>query len=185
MQRGAVGTPRASVGGMIPRMAGLGTLRVEAGTRTSGQKRKEGAARRVRGLALSLKTRTSWTMRWKPSSQDTLSGEPDSQGSFSSMDVDWEEEASSQDTLSEEPGSQGSFLSMDLDEEDEVAGNPASDEAGETDVGGGQGRGAGGRESGGAEEGARGPRPESCPRASQSRRPGRPGSRWASSGGSQ
>ena len=73
------------------------------------------------------------------------------------MDVDWEEEASSQDTLSEEPGSQGSFLSMDLDEEDEVAGNPAPDEAGETDVGGGQGCGAGGRESGGAEGG--GPAP--------------------------
>ena len=91
------------------------------------------------------------------SSQDTLSGEPDSQGSFSSMDVDWEEEASSQDTLSEEPGSQGSFLSVDLDEEGEVAGNPAPDEAGEADVGGGQGRGAGGRESGGAEGG--GPAP--------------------------
>ena len=62
------------------------------------------------------------------------------------MDVDWEEEASSQDTLSEGPGSQGSFLSMDLDEEDEVAGNPAPDEAGETDVGGGHTKGGGAKE---------------------------------------
>ena len=55
------------------------------------------------------------------SSQDFLIEEPDSQESFSSMDVDGTREASSQDTLSGQPDSQGSFSSMDLDEEDEMA----------------------------------------------------------------
>ena len=81
------------------------------------------------------------------SSQDFLIEEPDSQESFSSMDVDGAGEASSQDTLSGQPDSQGSFSSMDLDEEGEAEGGPAPDEAGETKEGDGQSRGAGGPES--------------------------------------
>ena len=42
------------------------------------------------------------------------------------MDVDGEEEASSQDTLSGQPDSQGSFSSMDLDEEGEAERGPAA-----------------------------------------------------------
>ena len=91
------------------------------------------------------------------SSQDFLIEEPDSQESFSSMDVDGAGEASSQDTLSGLPDSQGSFSSMDLDEEGEAESGPAPDEAGETKEGDGQSRGAGGPESGGA--GGGGPSP--------------------------
>ena len=59
------------------------------------------------------------------------------------MDVDGEEEASSQGTLSGQPDSQGSFSSMqDLDGEGEAEGGPAPDEAGATNEGDGQGRGA-------------------------------------------
>ena len=73
------------------------------------------------------------------------------------MDVDGVEEASSQDTLSGQPDSQGSFSSMDLDEEDEVEGGPVPDEAGDTNEGDGQGRGARDPGNGGAGEG--GPSP--------------------------
>ena len=73
------------------------------------------------------------------------------------MDVEGEEEASSQDTLSGQPDSQGSFSSMDLDEEDEVEGGPVPDEAGDTNEGDGQGRGARDPGNGGAGEG--GPSP--------------------------
>ena len=80
------------------------------------------------------------------------------------MDVDGVEEASSQDTLSGQPDSQGSFPSMDLDEEDEVEGGPVPDEAGDT-VEGRRARSR--RKGSGKRRGWRGrPLPELRPRAS-------------------